>query len=38
MSVLMVHNIKFKNEEVHKYKDLYGAGSSKYVTVSADLL
>lgn len=41
VSVVMVHNIKFKNEEVHKYawhKDLYGTGSSKCVTVSADLL
>lgn len=41
MLVVMVHNIKFKNKEVHKYtwhKDLYGTGSSKCVTVSADLL
>lgn len=39
--IVMVHNIKFKYEEVHKYawhKDLYGTGSSKCVTVSADLL
>lgn len=41
VSVVMVHNIKFKNEEVHKYawhKYLYGTGSSKCVTVSAGLL